>query len=137
MTTIQVEKSDLNQAINACDVSGNWHLLEDGSIKWVATQQSAPDGSICAIPVYDPDGSGTLYDACSKRCKEMGIELDDDSPVGYLSDNYPDEYQAIVAFLQEDAIDKLKEKLEDVTVWVNEYTEETRSYVLEIVETEK
>jgi len=137
MDTIKIKKSDLDYAVNACDVNGSWHLMKDGSTEWVSAQQSAPDESICKIPVFDPDGSGALHDACSDKLKEMyGDDWEEEieeSPAAYLEDNHPEEFESIVDWLKSDAIDKLKEDLEEVEVWVDEENCVSMHYTLEIV----
>ena len=143
MDTIKIKKSDLDYAVNACDVNGSWHLMKDGSTEWVSAQQSAPDESICKIPVFDPDGSGALHDACSDKLTEIFGEsplfweekIDGESPSAYLEDNHPEEYAAIVDWLKENAIDKLKLELESgIEMYSDEYTQEVNCYALEIIE---
>lgn len=157
LTVIKVDKKELYYAVDACDVSGQYYLCEDGKIVWGEKSGGfpLPDNVICAIPVADPDGSGFLYDECFEQLEELykdefydaedfdgnlqsyieDVVCEGGSITGYVEDNYPDHFQQIEEFLREQALEQLTQTFEDgVETWVDEFTMEDRFYSLEIID---
>lgn len=146
MTKVTITKTDLNRAISACDVSGDFYLLQDGSIHWQDKNGAfpLPDDALVAIPVFDPDGSGSLTDSCWDSIKELykdkpnyediKEEAEEEGVIAFLSERHPDHYETCVEFLKEAAIEQLKLDLEQYYIYDEDGREVSCPYVLEIEE---